>query len=108
MMSSNLPRKITLQEALDRLPGPKGERYASILSKGSFEAEIYAPRQKDPQEPHTRDEVYIIVSGRGEFMSEGTTHKFEPHDVFFVPAGAEHRFIHFTDDFVVWAIFYGS
>jgi mannose-6-phosphate isomerase-like protein (cupin superfamily) len=100
-------RKFTLQEALSRLPGPNGERFASILSKGSFEIEIYAPRGTDPQQPHTRDEVYFIVSGRGEFESEGATHTFAPNDVFFVPAGEKHRFTQFTDDLVVWAVFYG-
>ena len=106
-MAINLPSKVVFQEALARLPGPKGERHTSILSKGTFEVEIYAPRVTDPQQPHTRDEVYIVVSGQGEFMLEGSIHKFEPHDLFFVPAGAEHRFMNFTDDLVVWAIFYG-
>jgi mannose-6-phosphate isomerase-like protein (cupin superfamily) len=105
-MASTLPRKTTLQEAMSRLPGPNGERFSSILSHGSFEAEIYAPRGNDPQQPHTRDEVYIVVSGRGEFTSEGKIYPFEPHDVLFVPAGAEHRFTRFSDDLVVWAIFY--
>jgi mannose-6-phosphate isomerase-like protein (cupin superfamily) len=103
-----LPRKSTLEEALARLPGSKGERYASIISKGTFEVEIYAPRGTDPQQPHTRDEVYIIVSGRGNFLNEGITYSFESNDVLFVPAGAEHRFTNFTDDLVVWAIFYGQ
>ena len=106
-MTVHLPSKVVFQEALARLPGPKGERYSSILSKGNFEVEIYAPRVTDPQQPHTRDEVYIVVSGRGEFILEGATHQFEAHDLFFVPAGAEHRFVNFTDDLVVWAIFYG-
>jgi mannose-6-phosphate isomerase-like protein (cupin superfamily) len=105
-MSSQLPRKTTVKEALARIPGPNGERYSSILSQGSFEAEIYAPRGTDPQQPHTRDEIYFVVSGRGEFLSEGTIHSFEPNDMLFVPAGAEHRFTKFTDDLVVWAIFY--
>ena len=100
-------RKITLREALARIPGDAGERYASMIQKGTFEVEIYAPRGTDPQQPHTRDEVYLIVSGSGEFESEGTTYSFSPHDLFFVPAGAEHRFTKFADDLVVWAIFYG-
>ena len=100
-------QKISLKEALSRLPGSQGERYASMFTKGSFELEIYAPRGADPQQPHTRDELYFIVTGHGEFQSEGTTYAFEPNDVFFVPAGAEHRFTKFTDDLVVWAIFYG-
>jgi hypothetical protein len=27
--------------------------------------------------------------------------------VLFVPAGIEHRFIKFTEDFVTWVVFYG-
>ena len=99
--------KFTLKEALSRLPGPNGERFASILSKGTFEIEVYAPVGTDPQQPHTRDEVYFIVSGSGEFQSGDTTYTFGPNDVFFVPAGVQHRFTQFTADFVVWAVFYG-
>jgi mannose-6-phosphate isomerase-like protein (cupin superfamily) len=29
-------------------------------------------------------------------------------DVLFVPAGVEHRFENFTDDFTTWVIFYGQ
>jgi uncharacterized protein YjlB len=29
------------------------------------------------------------------------------HDVLFVPAGVEHRFEGFSDDFAVWVFFFG-
>jgi uncharacterized RmlC-like cupin family protein len=32
---------------------------------------------------------------------------FGPGDFLFVPAGIEHRFVNFTDDFSTWVIFYG-
>ncbi len=33
--------------------------------------------------------------------------RFGPGDLLFVPAGVVHRFEEFTDDLVVWVVFYG-
>ncbi len=32
---------------------------------------------------------------------------FGPGDILHVPAGVEHRFEEFTDDFATWVVFYG-
>jgi mannose-6-phosphate isomerase-like protein (cupin superfamily) len=100
-------RKATVVEAMKLLPGPGGERFAKMLGHGGMEVEIYAPRGTDPQTPHTRDELYVVVSGTGEFVNGSRQHDFGPGDVLFVPAGVEHRFEDFTDDLVVWVVFYG-
>ncbi len=100
-------RRVTVAEALARLPGPQGERFASVLKHGSLLVEIYAPRGLDEQKPHTRDELYVVVQGSGEFINGEGRRPFGPHDVLFVPAGVEHRFVNFTDDLVVWVMFYG-
>jgi len=100
-------RKVTVAEALVRLPGPKGERFATVFEHGSLSVEVYAPRGSDLQTPHTRDEVYIVVEGSGQFINGATRERFWPGDFLFVPAGVEHRFVDFTDDFAVWVIFYG-
>jgi len=99
--------RATVAEALTRLPGPAGERWAVVLEHGTLEVEIYAPRGRDPQNPHTRDEVYVVVTGSGEFVHGGSRERFGPGDLLFVPAGVEHRFENFSDDLVVWVIFYG-
>src|SRR5215211_7333559 len=101
------PRRATVAEAMGRLPGPGGERFAEVLGHGSMEVEIYAPRGTDPQTPHTRDELYVVVSGSGTFVNGTDSYPFGPGDVLFVPAGAEHRFEDFTDDLAVWVVFYG-
>jgi mannose-6-phosphate isomerase-like protein (cupin superfamily) len=100
-------RKVTVQEGLENLPGPKGERFAAMLEHVSLRVEIYAPRGSDPQSPHSRDEVYVVVQGSGEFINGPAREPFGPGDLLFVPAGVEHRFINFTEDLVVWVIFYG-
>lgn len=82
-------------------------RFAHVFAHGSLEVEIYAPRGHDPQQPHTRDEVYVIVAGHGRFFCGGETRDFAPGELLFVPAGVEHRFLDFSDDFVTWVLFYG-
>jgi len=100
-------RRTTVAEAMELLPGPGGERFAKMLGHGSMEVEIYAPRGTDPQTPHTRDELYVVVSGTGEFVNGRERHSFGEGDVLFVPAGVEHRFEDFTDDLAGWVVFYG-
>jgi mannose-6-phosphate isomerase-like protein (cupin superfamily) len=103
-----MPRQqLTVRDALRRLPGPDGERFVELFQHGTLSIELYAPRGGDPQSPHTRDEVYVVVEGRGQFRNGGERHPFGPGDVLFVPAHVEHRFEEFTDDLVVWVIFYG-
>jgi mannose-6-phosphate isomerase-like protein (cupin superfamily) len=98
---------LTIRDALAHLPGPRGERFAELFRHGTLSIEVYAPRTRDPQSPHTRDEVYVVVEGSGHFRNGGERHPFGPGDLLFVPAGVEHRFEEFTDDLVVWVIFYG-
>jgi mannose-6-phosphate isomerase-like protein (cupin superfamily) len=98
---------VTVDEALARLPGPGGERFAPVLEHGTLLVEIYAPRGHDPQTPHLRDELYVVVAGRGMFVNGDRREPFGPGDVLFVPAGVVHRFEDFTDDLTVWVVFYG-
>jgi mannose-6-phosphate isomerase-like protein (cupin superfamily) len=100
-------RRVSLEEAMRRLPSPEGHRFATVLEHGTLDIEIYAPRGVDPQKPHTRDEVYVVVQGRGKFRNGPRVEPFGPGDVLFVPAHVDHRFEDFTDDLVVWVIFYG-
>lgn len=99
--------RLTIQDGLGQLPGSAGERFVKLFAHGSLVVEVYAPRGSDPQQPHTRDEVYIVATGSGEFVVGDRRSPFGPNDFLFVPAGAAHRFENFTDDLVVWVLFYG-
>jgi mannose-6-phosphate isomerase-like protein (cupin superfamily) len=46
----------------------------------------------DLQEPHTEDEVYVILAGRGSFTAGTETRAVEPGDTIHVPAGVAHRY----------------
>jgi mannose-6-phosphate isomerase-like protein (cupin superfamily) len=74
---------------------------------GTLEIGFYRPEHVDHQEPHERDEVYVIASGTGSFVVAGERSEVEAGEVLFVPAGVEHRFVEFSDDFATWVVFYG-
>ncbi len=100
--------RLTVEDALKRLAERKdAKRFIELLQHGTLSVEIYAPRGRDTQTPHTRDEAYVVVKGSGEFINGSERHPFGPGDFLFVLAGVEHRFVNFTDDLVVWVIFYG-
>jgi len=100
-------RLIKLSNAQDSIPTPDGKLYAEPFRHGTLTLEIYAPRGADFQQPHTRDELYIVVSGRGWFFIEGQRFEFSPGDALFAAAGEVHRFEDFTGDLLVWVVFYG-
>ena len=92
---------------LARLPGPRGERFVELFKHGTLVVELYAPRGHDPQAPHTRDEIYVVATGRGTFFNGSSRVPFQPGDLLFVAAGVPHRFEDFSDDLAVWVMFYG-
>lgn len=83
------------------------QAFVKLLEHGSMYVEYYAPEKVDLQKPHQQDELYVIESGSGFFYNDGLRHHFSKGDVLFVPAGIEHRFEQFSDDFATWVIFYG-
>ena len=98
---------VELADALPRLPGASGEPFAVVFGHGSLSVEVFAPRGVDTRQPHTRDEVYVVMQGAGEFVSGETRRAFAPGAFLFVPAGVVHRFENFTDDLVLRVLFYG-
>jgi mannose-6-phosphate isomerase-like protein (cupin superfamily) len=98
---------LSIREALAQVPTAEGKRFATIFEHGTLLVEIYAPRGSDPQQPHTRDEIYFVAAGNGEYVCGETRTAFSPTDLLFAAAGVAHRFENFTDDLVVWVLFYG-
>jgi mannose-6-phosphate isomerase-like protein (cupin superfamily) len=80
------------REGRDHVPGPRGEAFVELLRHGSMSVEYFTPTGVDTQEPHEQDELYVVVSGHGEFVNGPVRHRFATGDVMFVPAGVEHRF----------------
>ncbi|WP_435623024.1 cupin domain-containing protein [Flagellimonas sp.] len=98
--------KVSTSEALRKLE--KSESlFLNLFEHGTLQLEVYKPHKVDLQQPHSRDEVYVIISGTGEFINGDKRHTFAPGDFLFVPAGVEHRFENFSEDFATWVLFYG-
>jgi len=98
---------LRVNDGLERLPGPNGERFTELFQHGTLSVELYAPHRTDPQHPHSRDEVYVVISGTGRFLRGDEEVVFERGDILFVAAGEVHRFVDFSQDFVAWVFFYG-
>ena len=66
---------VGLAEALTKGPPPHGNLAVPIFSNGSLVVELYTPVGHDPQKPQTRDEVYFVVRGKGQFFDGETLRK---------------------------------
>ena len=114
--------RVTPSEARRR-PIEPGHLSAVLIQHGSMQLRWYAPNDIDPQAPHDRDELYVVVAGAALFVradeatpfgeEEGVAVKgservsVEPGDALFVPAGTQHRFEAMSPDFGAWIVFYG-
>ena len=118
-----MPRLQVTPDEARGAPVEPGHLSALLLQHGSMQLRWYAPSHFDPQTPHDRDEIYMVVAGSALFMraKEATPFGQEegmalpgservpvgPGDALFVPAGTRHRFEAMSPDFGTWMIFYG-
>jgi len=98
---------IHLEEAQAAIPGPPREHARSFLQRGTLNVKLSLPVNPNQQNPHTQDELYIIVRGNGVLFHNGQRDKFRPGDLMFIAAGTEHHFEDFSNDLAVWVVFYG-
>lgn len=73
------------------------------LSVGLY---VLAAGATDPQSPHTEDEVYYVVSGRGRIRVGEEDRAVAGGSVVFVGADIEHRF-HDIEEELVILVFFG-
>lgn len=103
----------TVDDALRGLPLPPTARWSDgvfdreVLQRDGVEVSIFAPRPRDHQQPHARDELYFVARGSATFAMGGATRAVGPGDLIFVPAGVEHRFHEIGADFATWVVFFG-
>jgi mannose-6-phosphate isomerase-like protein (cupin superfamily) len=105
-MSADVPVLLSRNVAVAKTPDA-GRLSAMLMRHGSMEMRWYTPKWTDPQEPHDRDEIYVVIAGCGWFVRGQERVTFGPGDALFVPAGQSHRFEDFTPDLAAWVIFYG-
>jgi len=59
----------------------------------------------DGQQPHTEDEVYVILAGRARFTAGAETRSVAPGDTIFVAADVPHRFHDVEEELRVIVVF---
>ncbi|HEY7122704.1 MAG TPA: cupin domain-containing protein [Ktedonobacterales bacterium] len=84
-----------------------GRPYLEFLREPSLSLGLYAlpAGGVDGQKPHTEDEVYYILSGRGAIQVADESRPVEPGSLVFVAAGVEHRFHSITEDLQILVFF---
>ena len=71
-----------------------GRPYHEFMRVPDLSAGIYTldAGATDPQQPHTEDELYYVVAGRGMVTVGAETRPVVPGTVVFVAAAVPHRF----------------
>lgn len=75
---------------------------APTLSVGLY---ILPAGKPDPQQPHTEDEVYYIIGGRGQIRVADEDRAVQVGSTVFVAAGVEHRFHTIIEDLTILVFF---
>ena len=96
-----------LETARANRPAAPARPFTEVVRHGTMRAGLYMPRPVDDQSPHDQDEIYVVMHGFGTIVRGDEATAFEPGDLLFVPAGVTHRFVDFTDDLVIWVVFWG-
>jgi mannose-6-phosphate isomerase-like protein (cupin superfamily) len=85
---------IHVREVERRLASGNGG-YEVVHTSPGMEVGVYvlvAP-EPDRQQPHDRDELYVVLDGRGTLEIEGDPVDLKAGEAAFVPAGADHQFV---------------
>jgi mannose-6-phosphate isomerase-like protein (cupin superfamily) len=105
-MDSPFSTRVTAAEA-GAITLQPGRLSALVARTPEVEVRHYAPVGTDKQTPHDRDELYVVIAGRGKFRRGDALVDFAPGDLLFCAAHEPHRFEDFSDDFACWVVFFG-
>ena len=81
--------------------------FLEFLNVGTLSAGIYelAVGTDDPQRPHTEDEIYYVLDGRGQIRVDGEDRTLSPGSIIFVGSGIEHRFHSILEQLTLLVVF---
>jgi mannose-6-phosphate isomerase-like protein (cupin superfamily) len=99
--------KVSPEEAMKQLLEQSEFPFTVVMKNGNMTVEYFSPQEIDEQTPHTQDELYVIIKGHATLCRDGKRISCKKADIIFVPAGMNHWFENFSDDFATWVIFYG-
>ena len=84
-----------------------GRPYLEFLSVPDLSLGLYVlpAGGVDGQQPHTEDEAYYVVRGRGQVTVGDETRDVEPGSIVFVPAAVPHRFHDIVEELSLLVMF---
>ncbi len=96
--------------ALDDLlaaPTAHQQSYAEVLRVEALSVGVYelASGSKDAQDPHTEDEVYIVLRGQAQATVADEKFAVRPGSFLYVPARVPHRFHEIEGDLALLVLF---
>jgi quercetin dioxygenase-like cupin family protein len=106
-MASQPPRRAYAFDELLEEQQNSGKAYLEFLRRDSMSVGVYAlpAGGRDPQGPHTEDEVYVVLLGEATLSVAGAPHPVRPGSVVFVEANVEHHFEAIESDLKVLVFF---
>jgi mannose-6-phosphate isomerase-like protein (cupin superfamily) len=95
-----------LSEVLATIAG-SGRPFAEVVRSHDLSVGVYvlAAGGTDHQSPHTEDEVYYVVRGRGSITVGGEARPVGPGSIVFVAADVAHHFHDIDEELVVLVAF---
>ncbi len=84
-----------------------GERYHDFFAAETLSLGLYVlpADDTDPQQPHTEDEIYYVVSGSGRITVGDEDSEVRAGTLIFVGAGEQHRFHSITEELTLLVVF---
>ena len=84
-----------------------GRRYLEFLRAPSMSLGLYVlpAGATDSQQPHTEDEAYYVIGGRGRVQIGDVDQAVEPGTILFVKATVPHRFHTITEELTLLVFF---
>ena len=70
----NNPYHVSVDEAT-KLLNKQEKTFVQVMEEGKMTVEYYVPKKIDNQQPHNKNEIYIIASGSTDFFRAGETIK---------------------------------
>jgi mannose-6-phosphate isomerase-like protein (cupin superfamily) len=84
-----------------------GRAYLEFINVPDLSVGLYvlAAGEPDLQQPHTEDEVYYVISGRGRVTVGDEVREARPGSIVFVAATVPHRFHDITEELTLFVAF---
>ena len=84
-----------------------GRPYLEFLTVPDLSVGVYVLRAGEPdlQQPHTEDEVYYVVSGRGRISVGDDDREVRAGSIVFVARAVAHRFHDIAEDLTLLVMF---